>query len=140
MALGVGLFLPRVYVFLISSGGFALLFTYCFIMATHIRFRKKQGCPPDGKCQMWGAPYTSAFVLLALLAAIGAMPFVPGQTPGLIAGGAAVVFFTACYWVMKVMKKSNKGKTRPWSKPKPGFSTEIAREFTDEDRPGKDKA
>ena len=100
VGLGFGLLFPRVYLFLISSGGFALLFTYVVIMATHIRFRKKHGCPPDGKCQMWGYPYSSLFVLIALIIVIVSMPFVPGQSSGLIAGIIMVVFYTLCYAVM----------------------------------------
>jgi len=56
VGLGFGLLLPRVYLFLISSGGFALLFTYAVIMATHIRFRKKHGCPPGWKMSDVGVP------------------------------------------------------------------------------------
>lgn len=97
LGLGLGMLLPRVYLFLISSGGFALLFTYVIIMATHIRFRKKNGCPPDGKCQLWGFPFTSLFVLLSLIIIIVSMPFVPGQTSGLIAGISLILFFAACY-------------------------------------------
>ncbi|HEX3039517.1 MAG TPA: amino acid permease [Caproiciproducens sp.] len=104
--LGVGLLFPKVYLFLVSSGGFALLFTYALIMATHIRLRKKNGCP-NGKCQIWGFPYTSAVVLVALVAAIGSMPFVQGQETGLIAGIVMVVFFIVCYLLMK---RFHKGK------------------------------
>lgn len=100
VALRFGLFFPRVYLFLISSGGFAMLFSYAVIMATHIRFRRKNGCPPDGKCQMWGFPFTSAFVLVSLIAAIGSMSFVKGQLSGLIAGVCMVAFYVACYGVM----------------------------------------
>lgn len=100
--LGFGLLFPKVYLFLISSGGFALLFTYVVIMATHIRFRKKNGCPPDGKCQLWGFPYSSLFVLISLVIAILSMPFVPGQTSGLIAGVIMVALYTVCYIFVKL--------------------------------------
>ncbi|MHB1314083.1 MAG: amino acid permease [Christensenellales bacterium] len=105
--LGIGLLLPRVYLFLISSGGFALLFTYAVIMATHLKLRKRNGCPPDGKCQLWGYPYTSFFVLLSLAAAIISMPFVAGQAPGLIAGGILVAFYTVWYRTMKHIRAGN---------------------------------
>jgi len=108
LGLGFGLLLPRVYLFLISSGGFALLFTYAVIMATHIRFRKKNGCPPDGKCQMWGYPYSSLCVFIALIITIVSMPFVPGQESGLIAGIIMVIFYTISYIMMKFYKKSHK--------------------------------
>ncbi len=98
LALGFGFLFPKVYLFLISSGGFALLLTYVVIMATHIRFRQKNGCPPDGKCQLRGFPYTSLFVLLALVLTIVSMPFVPGQATGLIAGIVMVLFYIGIYF------------------------------------------
>jgi len=107
MALGLGLLFPRVYLFLISSGGFALLFSYVVIMSTHIRFRRKFGCPPDGKCQMWGFPYTSYFVLIFLIAAIVSMPFIKGQTSGLIAGSVIVVFYLLSYLAIRYFKRKN---------------------------------
>ena len=108
-ALRFGLFFPKVYLFLISSGGFALLFSYAVIMATHIRFRRKNGCPPDGKCQLWGFPFTSALVLLALIAAIGSMSFVKDQRTGFLAGLAMVILYALCYLALKLLH----GRTHP---------------------------
>jgi L-asparagine transporter-like permease len=139
LALGLGLLLPRVYLFLISSGGFAILFTYAVIMATHIRFRKKNGCPPDGKCQLWGFPYTSLFVLLALIIAICSMPFVPGQASGLAAGGVILVFFGASYWVMKFFRMRKKTVYQNWHVNRSQMSTEISKELTDTDEKGESK-
>jgi L-asparagine transporter-like permease len=106
-ALGIGLLFPSVYLFLVSSGGFALLFTYVVIMATHIRFRRKNGCPPDGKCQLRGFPYTSIAVLLLLVIAILSMPFVQGQGPGLVAGVILVVLFSLMYAVTRLFGKKD---------------------------------
>lgn len=99
--LGIGLLLPSVYLFLISSGGFALLFTYASILATHIRFRKKHGCPPKGKCQMPGYPYTSWFALIGLIAVIFSMPFISGQGSGLIAGLIMVAAYGGIYLIKR---------------------------------------
>ncbi len=104
LGVGAGLLFPRVYLFLISSGGFALLFTYAVILATHIRFRNEHGCPPKGKCQMPWFPYSSWTVLVAMLLIIMSMPFIPGQTPGLIAGTSMALFFTGCYLVQKSIR------------------------------------
>ncbi len=82
LALWLGQLFPRAYLFLISSGGFSLLLSYAVIMATHIRFRKRFGCPPEGKCQMRGFPWASWFVLFSLVAAMLSMPFVAGQAEG----------------------------------------------------------
>jgi L-asparagine transporter-like permease len=104
-ALWFGMLFPSVYLFLISSGGFAILFSYVVIMLTHIRFRRAHGCPPDGHCQMRGYPFTSLFTLFALLLAIVSMPFVAGQTSGLIAGIVIVLFYTLSYQFVRVFQQ-----------------------------------
>ncbi|WP_037372301.1 amino acid permease, partial [Anaerovorax odorimutans] len=106
LGLGIGIFLPKIYIFLVSSGGFALLFTYAVIMATHIKFRKKNGCPPDGKCQMFGYPYTSWIALISIVIIIFSMPFIPGQVSGLIAGIAMVILYFLIYIIMKYTRKN----------------------------------
>ena len=103
-ALGAGLLFPKVYLFLISSGGFALLFTYVVIIASHIRFRKKHGCP-QGKCQMPGYPYTSWFALVSMLAIMASMPFISGQGPGLLAGIGMTLLFLFAYILLYRGKK-----------------------------------
>lgn len=108
LGLGFGLFLPKIYLFLISSGGFALLFTYAVIMATHIQFRKKHGCPPGGKCQMFAYPYTSWIALLSMVIVIFSMPFIPGQVSGLIAGIGMIILYGVIYMIMKVRKGFHK--------------------------------
>jgi len=130
--LGVGLLFPAVYLFLISSGGFALLFTYAVIMATHVRFRKKHGCPPDGKCQLRGYPYTTVVVLIALVLAIAGMPLVPGQLSGLLAGGVLVAFFALCYLVLKSQRQKNAPGLRQY---RSGLSAEASKELDDFDGP-----
>ena len=128
--LAIGLLFPRVYLFLISSGGFALLFTYAIIMATHIRFRKEHGCPPKGNCQMPWFPYSSWIAMLSIIIIIISMPFISGQTSGLIAGISIVILFTGCYLIQKYVfagQRNGKGKIN-----KPQFSAEYADELTNE--------
>jgi len=108
LGLSMGYMLPRVYLFLISSGGFALLFTYSVIMATHIRFRKKNGCPPEGKCQVSGYPYTSWIVLISMIVIILSMPFISGQSAGLIAGIVMIFSYSLIYITMKFFNNSQK--------------------------------
>lgn len=107
LALGLGFLLPkRIYLFLVSSGGFSLLFTYLIIMATHYKFRKKHGCPPQGNCQFPGYPYTSWLIIAALIITIITMPLIPGQGSGLVAGIVLLFFYSACYMVTKYMKNT----------------------------------
>jgi len=105
MLAGVGLayILPsEIYVFLVSSGGFSLLFVYTIIMATHYKFRKTQGCPPSGSCQLAGYPTTSLVALFFLIAIIISMPLIPGQGSGLVAGLLLVGFYTFSYIILKL--------------------------------------
>ena len=134
-SLWFGLLLPRVYIFLLSSGGFAILFCYSVMMASHLRFRKRYGCPPDGNCQMRGYPYTSVFVLVSLIVAIASMPFIKGQTSGLIAGIGLLAFFEVSYSVMiYVRNRHEQGGFLPSDK-RPNFAVELSEELSDTDKP-----
>lgn len=136
VGLGLGLLFPSVYLFLISSGGFATLLTYAAIVATHIRFRKKNGCPPNGKCQMPGYPLTSWIALIGLIIIIVSMPFIPGQTSGLITGIIMTVIFGLIYYVMKLLHKVERIPEQPYQQSKftAGFSHEFSEELTQNDR------
>lgn len=106
LGLGMAFFLPeQVYLFLVSSGGFSLLFTYVVILATHYRFRKGHGCPPKGNCQLPAYPYTSWIAIIGMLIIIASMPLIEGQGLGLLAGLSLVIFYSMCYKIMKHVKK-----------------------------------
>ncbi|MBP1737448.1 MAG: amino acid permease [Oscillospiraceae bacterium] len=111
LALWFGLMLPSVYVFLISSGGFAILFSYAVIMATHIRFRKMAGSSLKGGYQIQGYPVTSVVTLIALIAVMISMPLVQGQGTGLIAGCIILAFYTICYLIIKEVRRARRVKT-----------------------------
>jgi len=98
VGLGLGFMLPQqVYLFLVSSGGFALLFSYVVILVTHYKLRKENGCPPKGNCQLPGYPMTSWLALASSLLIIASMPLIPGQGAGLMAGIFLVMLFSAIY-------------------------------------------
>ncbi|WP_371375017.1 amino acid permease [Sporomusa aerivorans] len=98
--LGMGLLLPEaVYLFLVSSGGFSLLFSYLVILSTHYKLRKQKGCPPQGKCQLPGFPATSWLAQASIVLIIASMPLISGQGAGLFAGLGFVVLFTLIFWV-----------------------------------------
>ena len=96
LALFAAVLMPEVYLFLVSAGGFSSIFVYIMIMASHIRFRGKHG-KPDDKLRLEGFPYSSLFVLICLIAAVVFMPFVKGQTAGLVAGVIIIVFYCVIF-------------------------------------------
>lgn len=137
LGLGFGLLFPRVYLVLISTGGFALIFTYAVIMASHIKFRKKNGCPPEGKCQMPGFPLTSWVTLISMVIVLFSMPLIPGQGVGLIAGIVMVVFFSFTYlakrFVTKYQAEFHKQKGLYRKNVQPSLLTEFSSELSEKD-------
>ncbi|MBF8982347.1 amino acid permease [Lutibacter sp. B2] len=105
LGLSLSFFLPKkVYLFLLSSGGFSLLFTYLVILATHHVFRRRKGSPAKDHCQLRGFPYTSFIAICALIAIIVSMPLIPGQGSGLVAGLIFIAFYSVCYMISKHSK------------------------------------
>ena len=132
LGLGFGLMFPRVYLVLITSGGFALIFTYAVIMASHIRFRKRNGCPPGGICQMPGFPYTSWITLISMILVLVSMPFIPGQGTGLVAGIGMVVIYSLIYFAMRYRTRARLSKSGvPTIDYRDGMLTEFSEELTD---------
>ncbi|WP_099469908.1 amino acid permease [Konateibacter massiliensis] len=135
LALFAGMLFPRAYLFLISSGGFALLFTYIILMITHIRFRKANG-KPEGNCRLYGFPYSSLFTLIGLIIAMVSMPFIAGQTAGFFAGIFLVVFYGVSYAIMRyVSTRKLQRVLLEYSKlpSKRAFLTEFSEEFHDDE-------
>lgn len=134
LGLGFGLLFPRAYLVLISTGGFALIFTYAVIMASHIRHRKKHGCPPNGICQMPGFPYNSWIALISMIIVLLCMPFVPGQETGLISGIVMVVFYILAYLAVRARNR----RKAAFGPPLQNLVTEFSEELTEDDE-GKEK-
>ncbi|AJA46542.1 GABA permease [Clostridium pasteurianum DSM 525 = ATCC 6013] len=135
LALIMGIIIPKIYMFLISSGGFALLFTYAVIVATQIRLRQRYGSPKKGQYHIIGYPYSSWITLISLIIIIISMPFISGQTSGLVSGLIIIAFYTFAYMLMKVYKKSEKLKTNSAIRAKANklrLSTEFSEELTKE--------
>lgn len=140
--LGFGLLFPSVYLFLLSAGGFATLLTYAAIVATHIRFRKKNGCPPAGKCQMPGFPYTSWIALIGIIVIIISMPFIPGQTSGLVTGIIMTALFAAIYMIMKLTGKTHENQPAEFNRGnlRAGYSHEFSEELSQNEQFSKTQA
>ena len=136
LGLIIGLLFPRVYLFLISSGGFALLFTYVMIVASQIQFRKKYGCPEKGKYYMPGYPYTSWIALISLIIVIISMPFISGQLSGLVAGVIIIALYSLVYLVMRSYGKVKRMNSRQLNRKVHGLglSTEFSEELTKENK------
>ncbi|MBW4083015.1 amino acid permease [Paenibacillus sp. S150] len=130
--LWLGMLLPQgVYLFLVSSGGFALLFSYVIIMASHYRLRKRHGGPLIGQHGLRGYPYTSWIAIGGLTAIIFSMPLIPGQGGGLAAGAMFVVLFSGIYAAGTLRKGREAGglRKRPLQVPAARAQIEAAEEL-----------
>ncbi|SDE21839.1 amino acid permease [Sporomusa acidovorans] len=139
IGLGLGLLLPaQVYLFLVSSGGFSLLFSYMVILLTHYKLRKLQGCPPRGKCQLPGFPVTSWAALGSLALIIASMPLIPGQGAGMFAGLGFVALFSLIYIVTKrLYEVKDRTDKKTWGKRSLGLANmqfETAAEIAARDK------
>ncbi|HWI65811.1 MAG TPA: amino acid permease [Symbiobacteriaceae bacterium] len=93
--------LPRaVYLFLVSSAGFALLFSYLVILASQFVIRRREGCTP-GECAVPFFPWSTGLGLVLVLGAIAGMPFVPGQGAGLLAGIGMLAAIALAYFIVR---------------------------------------
>ncbi|HWP98774.1 MAG TPA: amino acid permease [Syntrophomonadaceae bacterium] len=102
-----------IYIFLVSSGGFSLLFAYLVIMLTHLRLRKRCGCPPQGNCQLAGYPYSTWAGIISLAIVIITMPLIPGQGSGLFAGLVLIGIYSLVYYILRLAPL----RTAPAAKP-----------------------
>lgn len=119
--LGLGLLLPQgVYLFLVSSGGFALLFSYFIIMASHYRLRQRNGGPFTGQRGLRGYPYSSWIAMGSLVAILASMPLIPGQGGGLAAGIMFVLLFSGIYAVGALRKRREAG-----GRPQPSLQVKV---------------
>jgi len=138
-ALWLGSHLPRgVYLFLVSSGGFSLLFAYLIIIVTHYRFRRQRGCPPHGRCQLPGYPFSSWFAIGALVAIIASMPLIAGQTSGLLAGLMLLAFYSLVYLATK-QRQPAAGSIKHPADYRLQTSMELARELPQNQDHGEDR-
>jgi AAT family amino acid transporter len=105
----------RIYLFLVSSGGFSLLLTYLVIMLTHLRYRAQFGCPPRGNCQLPGYPYTTWAAIISLIIVIVTMPLIPGQGSGLFAGLVLLGMFAAAYYLFRAGPLASVPAAKPFT-------------------------
>ncbi|MCE3201786.1 amino acid permease [Paenibacillus sonchi] len=130
--LWLGMLLPQgVYLFLVSSGGFSLLFSYVIIMASHYRLRKRHGGPLIRQHGLRGYPYTSWIAIVSLVAILASMPLIPGQGGGLAAGVMFVVLFAGIYVLGALRKARETGRyqRRPLQVPAARIQMEAAEEL-----------
>lgn len=83
----------RVFAFLVNSYGTVAIFVYVLIAAAQLRLRRRleAEAPERLRLKMWGYPYLSWLAIVAMLAIVFAMAFIPDQRAPLLFGVLSTV-------------------------------------------------
>jgi GABA permease len=89
----------KVFAFLVNSYGTVAIFVYVLIAVSQLRLRRRleQQSPERLKMRMWGYPYLTRLTIVAMLAIVAAMAFIPDQRAPLVFGLVSVLVLLAAY-------------------------------------------
>ena len=89
----------RVFAFLVNSYGTVAIFVYVLIALAQLRLRRhlEAEAPERLKLRMWAYPYLSWLAIVAMLAIVAAMAFIPEQRAPLLFGLVSAAVMLAGY-------------------------------------------
>jgi GABA permease len=89
----------KVFAFLVNSYGTVAIFVYVLIAVSQLRLRRRLELesPDRLKMRMWGFPHLTRLTIVAMLAIVAAMGFIPDQRAPLVFGLVSVLVLLAAY-------------------------------------------
>jgi GABA permease len=89
----------QVFAFLVSSYGTVAIFVYVLIAISQLKLRRRleREMPERLRLRMWGFPYLTYCAILAMLAIVIAMAFIPAQRAALVFGCVSVMVLLAVF-------------------------------------------
>jgi len=92
-----------VFPFLVNSYGTVAIFVYVLIAFAQLRLRARleREAPAALRVRMWGYPYLTVVVILAMLAIVAAMAFIPDQRSSLLFGIVSALVMLLGYAVRR---------------------------------------
>jgi GABA permease len=93
----------RVFAFLVNSYGTVAIFVYVLIAFSQLRLRRRleREAPEKLRVKMWAYPYLTWLAIVAMLAIVAAMAFIPDQRTPLVFGIVSVVVMLLGYLVRR---------------------------------------
>ena len=90
----------RIFAFLVNSYGTVAIFVYVLIACAQLRLRARleREAPARLRVRMWGYPYLTVLAILAMLAIVTAMAFIPEQRSALLFGVLSALAMLAAYF------------------------------------------
>ena len=94
----------RVFAFLVNSYGTVAIFVYVLIAISqlHVRRRLEREMPERLRMRMWGFPYLTHLAIVAMLAIVIAMAFIPTQRAPLLFGCVSVLVLLVAFALRRV--------------------------------------
>jgi GABA permease len=89
----------KVFAFLVNSYGTVAIFVYVLIAVAQLRLRRQleRDTPERLRLRMWGFPHLTRFAIVAMLAIVAAMAFIPDQRAPLVFGLVSVAVLLAAF-------------------------------------------
>jgi GABA permease len=95
----------KVFAFLVNSYGTVAIFVYVLIAFSQLKLRRRleREMPERLRMRMWGFPYLTRCAIVAMLAIVAAMAFIPEQRAPLVFGLASVVVLLAAFALRRLL-------------------------------------
>ena len=95
----------KVFAFLVNSYGTVAIFVYVLIAFSQLKLRRRleREMPERLRMRMWGFPYLTRCAIVAMLAIVAAMAFIPEQRAPLVFGLASVVVLLAAFALHRLL-------------------------------------
>ncbi len=99
----------KVFAFLVSSYGTVAIFVYVLIACSELRLRRRleRDAPERLLIRMWGFPHLTRLAIVAMLAIVAAMAFIPDQQAPLAFGIVSVGVMVAGYGIRRIVYPLN---------------------------------
>ena len=93
----------KVFAFLVNSYGTVAIFVYVLIAVSQLRLRRtlEEASPEKLRFRMWAYPYLTWLTIVAMLAIVAAMAFIPDQRAPLWFGVISVVMLLIAYGIKR---------------------------------------
>jgi len=95
----------KVFAFLVNSYGTVAIFVYVLIALSQLKLRRRleREMPERLRMRMWGFPYLTRFAIVAMLAIVAAMAFIPNQRAPLVFGIVSVLVLLAAFALRRAL-------------------------------------
>jgi GABA permease len=97
----------RIFAFLVNSYGTVAIFVYVLIAVAELRLRRRleQQMPERLRMRMWGYPWLTRVVIVAMLAIVAAMSVIPQQRASLLFGLVSVGVLLTAYALRGLVRR-----------------------------------